>query len=285
MRPQQPPRNVRSIEDRLRNKAAADGVEQRRLRHRLAVIIVADALQAALTPDEKLVIKGGTAMMLRFGIPHSRLSKDLDAMLRGEISAFLERLREQGRTPRSGWTFTAGREGAIDVPGLPVKPRRAEIKLAFQGQPFATIKLELSPEEGDAASGHDEVTADDLQALGMDEDAVKAPVMTVPYQVAQKLHACTARDPSRRNDRAHDLVDLAILTPLALDQRHQVRAACVQIFQLRGAQPWPPTLAAEDHWPTLYSAAAEGMNGVAPPTVEEAVAAIQLLIDEVDKAV
>jgi predicted nucleotidyltransferase component of viral defense system len=282
---QPPPRNVRSIDDRLRNRAAADGVEQRRLRHRLAVIIVADALQAALNSDEKLVIKGGTAMMLRFGIPHSRMSKDLDAMLRGEISSFLDRLREQGRTARSGWTFTAGRESTIDVPGLLVKPWRAEIKLSYNGGSFSTVKLEISPEEGDALGGHDEVTADDLKELGIDETTIKAPLMTVPYQVAQKLHACTERVPGRRNDRARDLVDLAVLTPLALEQRQQVRAACLQIFDLRAAHTWPPTLAAEDHWSNLYSAAADGMNGVAPPTLEEALIEIRYLIDEVDKAV
>jgi len=249
------------------------------------VIIVADALQASLHAEEKLVIKGGTAMMLRFGIPNSRMSKDLDAMLRGEISSFLDRLREQGRTSRSGWTFTVGRETTIEVPGLPVKPRRAEIKLAYNGYSFSTVKLEISPEEGDALNDQDEVTSDDLQELGIEDAAVKAPLMTIPYQVGQKLHACTERGPGRRNDRARDLVDLAILAPLALEQRSQVRAACLQIFDLRGAQPWPPTLTPEDHWADLYAAAAEGMNGVAPSTLSEAVEAVQHLINEVDAAI
>lgn len=237
-----PPSNIRSIDDRLRNRAKVEGIEQRRLRHRLAVVILADAMQAALEADEKLVIQGGTAMMLRFGIPNSRSSKDLDAMLRGEIPSFLDRLRKQGRTARSGWTFTVSRESLIEVPGLPVKPRRAEIKLAYRGRPFATVKLELSAEEGEAADKHDEVTADDPVTLGIDNHLVEAPLMTVPYQVAQKLHACTTRDDDRPNDRAHDLVDLTALAPLAVEQRHQVRVACVEIFELRGAQKGPPVL-------------------------------------------
>ena len=39
--------------------------------------------------------------------------------------------------------------------------------------------------------------------------------MTLPWQIAQKLHAVTAElDGGRVNDRAHDLVDLQILEAL-----------------------------------------------------------------------
>ena len=85
MKRRQAPRNVRSIDDRLKNRAAADGVEPRRLRHRLAVIIVADALQASLHAEEKLVIKGGTAMMLRFSFGEHEAAAVIDSAVKAVI--------------------------------------------------------------------------------------------------------------------------------------------------------------------------------------------------------
>lgn len=74
--------------------------------------------------DDRVLIKGGTALMLRFGLAKSRFSKDLDAMLRGQIEPFVERLRERGRTPHLGWTIAVAKVETIEVPGVPAWPPR-----------------------------------------------------------------------------------------------------------------------------------------------------------------
>src|ERR1035437_10189395 len=86
--------------------------------------------------------------------------------------------------------------------------------------------------------------------------------MTVPWQIAQKLHACTAtRTPPKTNDRAHDLVDLQLLEMLVADaDLEQTRLACVAVFDVRAEQSWPPTIRALPHWPVIYDRAREGLD-------------------------
>ncbi len=38
-----------------------------------------------------------------------------------------------------------------------------------------------------------------------------------------------------------------------IEDYHPVKAACIEIFNLRTRQQWPPGLAAEPNWPDTYS--------------------------------
>jgi hypothetical protein len=82
------PSNVRSIEDRIRRIAAAQDLPANRVRHRLAVVVLSDLLSGLEIDGETptFLVKGGTVMMIRFGIRESRFSRDLDAMLSGAMS-------------------------------------------------------------------------------------------------------------------------------------------------------------------------------------------------------
>lgn len=42
-------------------------------------------------------------------------------------------------------------------------------------------------------------------------DGERVALIPLPYQVAQKLHACTEVRPGRDNDRFRDLIDLLLL--------------------------------------------------------------------------
>ena len=236
------PANVGAINQRLRQIAKDTGLPDNRMRHRLGVVVLAE-IMSGLTlsdDDERLLIKGGTAMMLRFGLRSSRFSKDLDAMLRGQMVPFIERLRERGRGAHHGWTFTVAKVELIEVPGMVAKPRRVTVKMAYRGKAFSTIQLEIAPEEGSAAAEFDLVTADDLPALGFETGTSLQQVMTVRYQVAQKLHACTSHSEERRNDRAHDLVDLALLKEIVLLSPARVREACGDLHAARRASMASP---------------------------------------------
>ena len=109
--------------------------------------------------------------------------------------------------------------------------------------------------------------------------------MTVPWQVAQKLHACTgARSPPKTNDRAHDLVDLQLLQMLLADMDlEQTHRACVAVFDAGAEQPWPPTIRVLRHWPTIYDLAREGLDhlGLAA-TAADAAQRVQQLVLRVD---
>lgn len=189
--------------------------------------------------------------MLRFGLAKSRFSKDLDAMLRGQMDPFLERLRERGRTPHHGWTLTITKVETIDVPGMKARPRRAAVKMTYKGRPYSTVQLEIAPEEGNSADEHDVVTASDLADLGFDSGVSTQQLMTVRYQVAQKLHACTTpRADGKPNSRAHDLVDIALLETAIRESLPDVQRSCVEVFAGRDTTPWPPTLTPEEGWET-----------------------------------
>ena len=149
----------------------------------------------------------------------------------------------------------------IEVPGLPVKPRRFVAKLSYHGQPFASVPVEVSMVEAGNAESFDAIATDALALVGVPVE-VTVPCMTVPWQIAQKLHACTAAmAPPRTNDRAHDLVDLQLLEALLADSDlADTRVACVAVFEARAEHPWPPRIRAQPHWTAIYDRAREGLD-------------------------
>lgn len=62
--------------------------------------------------------------------------------------------------------------------------------------------------------------------------------MTVPWQIAQKLHAVSAvLEEPKVNDRAHDLVDLQLLEGLLNDaDLMPTRSACLAVSEARAQQ-------------------------------------------------
>lgn len=104
------------------------------------------------------------------------------------------------------------------------------------------------------------------------------PAMRLEYQVAQKLHGASAPG----SKRAHDLIDLQLIVASADLELRRVRDVCVRLFKYRKRQAWPPTIAVNAGWSTTY----DGQKADLPvlPTVEEAVAWTQRLIDRIDAA-
>lgn len=263
-----PPTNLRSLRDRLTQVAERQGVVFGRLQRHVAMIVVAQ-FAATLTDDTGaplLLVKGGSSLELRRGIPDSRTSKDFDTVARRDIELIHEQLADAGETGWEGFTaiFTAPEE--IDVPGMPVKPRRFTAKLSYRGRAFATVPIEVSSVEAGNADQFDTLTSDALGLVGVPA-AVAVPCMTIPWQIAQKLHAVTAvLEEPKVNDRAHDLVDLQLLEGLLLDaDLMPTRSACIAIFEARAQHPWPPRVATLPHWPLIYAGALEGLTTLNSP--------------------
>ncbi|HOF63375.1 MAG TPA: nucleotidyl transferase AbiEii/AbiGii toxin family protein [Armatimonadota bacterium] len=282
------PANLRSLRDRLTQAAKREGILFGRLQQHVAVLVVAQFMSAASTSDGRplLLVKGGASLELRRGIPSSRTSKDLDAVTGADMQVVYEQLADAGAVGWEGFTAQFTPPAAFEVPGLSTPAQRFTAKLSYHGKPFASVPVEVSAVEAGNAERYDAVASDALALVGLPPaDAV--PCMTLPWQVAQKLHACT--DPveePRTNDRAHDLVDLLLIEALLVDEPlADTRAACLAVFRARRRQTWPPAIAPRRHWEPIYRRALEGLSALdLPPSAVEAAERVQAFVDRIDVA-
>lgn len=201
------PANLRALRDRLTQAAKREGVVFGRLQQHVAVLVAAQFM-AALKDDQDeplLLVKGGTSVELRRGIPDSRTSKDLDAVTRADIEAIHDRLVDAGAAGWEGFTAVFTPPAEFEVLGQQTNSHRFNAKLSYQGKPFSSVPIEMSPVEAGNADHYDSITSEALALVGLPPtDAV--PCMTLSWQIAQKLHAVTDwPDAPHTNDRAHDL--------------------------------------------------------------------------------
>ncbi len=198
--------------------------------------------------DPLFVLKGGAAMELRLGL-RARATKDFDATFRHAVLNMVDHLDVALRRGHGDFTATRTELAPIAETGA----QRVDIKLAYRGRSWATVQLEIAPAEGQAGLEIDRLPGKPLDALGLDTPT-EVPCVSVRYQIAQKLHACTESPaPGRTNDRFRDLVDLLLLEGLIEDGDWAgLRAACEEIFELRNMHPWPPVVTVFDGWSDGY---------------------------------
>ncbi|MDN5859457.1 MAG: nucleotidyl transferase AbiEii/AbiGii toxin family protein [Pseudonocardia sp.] len=213
-----------------------------------------------------------------------RTSKDLDAVRRAGIDFVHDRLVDAGERGWAGFTARFTSPSPFILPGEFDDPHRFVAKLSYQGKSFASVPVEISSIEAGNSKQHDLLSSEALALVGLPRtDAV--PCMTVPWQVAQKLHACTDQpEPPRRNDRAHDLVDLQLMeTLLPDDNLVDARAACSAVFEVRAKHAWPPIIVPQGHWEPIYRNAVDGLAhlGIAP-SVGAAAARVQAFVRRIE---
>lgn len=170
------------------------------------------------------------------------------------------------------------------MPGMTVRPRRFVVALQYLGKAFMTVPVEASPAEAGIADELDDLATAGLDALGsLGFTTTTVACVTIRWQVAQKLHACTdPGDADHVNERARDLVDLCLLDPLiAPEDLASQHAACIEVFEARARHRWPPTLSVPPPWPAIYAAASFGLGGV-PAHVDEAADLVRDLIARID---
>jgi hypothetical protein len=193
----------------------------------------------------RFLIKGGMACELRFN-DKARTTRDLDALFHGSLDELLADLDTAFATPYSGFSFNSAAPEPVGETGA----HRFDVKLTYNGRSWATLRVEIAPPEGQA---HE---PEMVPALSLSEFGLTGPseiaCLSLRFQIAQKIHACTERFTNRENERVHDLIDLQLMEEL-IEDYHPVKAACIEIFNLRKRQEWPPDLAAEPNWPDTYS--------------------------------
>lgn len=242
---------------------------------------MANAIVGQLLPEG--VVKGGSALKLRFGDAATRFTTDLDAARVHDIEAFVGKLEER---LGEGWCGFTGRV----VPRSPAHPEDVpeqyvmqplDVKLSYNGKSWLTVALEV---------GHDEIGDADEVEYGLAEDVAAlfeavglpapgpSPLMPLHYQIAQKLHAVSTPG----GDRAHDLVDLQVICSMGDIDLARTRETCVRLFAYRRQQAWPPVIVADGRWIGLYGTQAEGLGVLG--TVGEAVEWANEFVAAIDSA-
>lgn len=157
---------------------------------------------------------------------------------------------------------------------------RFDVKLAYESRSWATLRVEVSAPEGRAYE------PESVPALNVGEFGLIGPAevacLSLRFQVAQKIHACTERFPDRENERVHDLIDLQLMEEL-IEDYGRVNAACVEVFDLRAKHSWPPRLNIEPTWSDTYRQLAAELDF---PTndLADAIPRVQALIDAIHSA-
>ena len=243
---------------------------------------MAAAVVAQMIPDG--VIKGGSALKLRYGDAQTRFTRDLDAARSVRLDEFADDL---DRRLREGWEGFTGRL----VPRQPTHPAGIEpryvmqpfdAKLDYNGKPWVTVPVEVGHDEiGDADEFDGGISSDIVSMFEELSFPVPAPAHLMPlrHPIAQKLHAASAPG----SERAHDLIDLQLIvsnTP-NLDLA-EVRVTCVRLCAYRQEQTWPLTIAGGPNWEEAYRAQAAGLGVL--PTATEAIEWTNSLIARIDAA-
>jgi Nucleotidyl transferase AbiEii toxin, Type IV TA system len=173
-------------------------------------------------------------MQLRLGI-QARATTDLDVVFRGRLDDWLDRFDEAtAGVEWNGFTLTRKKPPqVIEVPGVGYQPWRVPLQLRYEGNEFGSVSLEVAIDEQTAA--HHELVTPTVIPLRDFEIEVpgQIPCLDIPYQIAQKLHACT--EPIEGgNPRVRDVIDIwlieRLLNPADIDQ---VRVAVTETFRRR----------------------------------------------------
>ena len=288
------PEPIRSLPSNLQHfnrllteySKAEGGMPVTRARHAIGVVVICSIVDRARTGDggHLFIAKGGSAMQMRLGLT-ARATTDLDFLFRGGATQWLDRLDEA--LLAGPWnSFDVHRKNQpteINVPGLRYKPWRMNLQLAYKGKAFSTVQVEIAMDPVSGVNRDDIVEGIDLGWFGI--DAPPIPCLSIAYQMAQKLHACT--DPydgegQQENDRVRDLVDLWLLESLPdTNGLVEVRAAAIDTFERRAKHVWPPTPVVNDTWRRDYPKVAQEVIG-SPETVEAAAEYVTGLITRVD---
>ncbi len=232
-----------------------------RLQRWLNAMIVTAVLDRVRDEDGEpiFLLKGGVSMELRLQL-RARATNDYDAAFRARAEEIMDRLDEALAQPWNNFKLTR------DVPEVITNTNavRVQLRLSYKGRSWGSVQLEMAPVEGEMGRELDRVKAASLHSLQVplpDE----ANCVSLRYQVAQKLHACTeVFEAGRENDRFRDLMDILLVEDLLHDiGLARVREACIDISNVRDKHTWPPTVTVYDSWraPFAELARENGGNG------------------------
>lgn len=240
--------------------------------------VLANSIVGHLLPEG--VIKGGSSLKIRYWCEPTRATTDFDVARFGDKDLFLHELRA---SLANGWEGFTGRLVERQPPtpeGVPVEYVMIpfDIKLNYLGAPWCTVRFEMGNDEIESAGAPDyfePIVANGLlEKLGFPKLNV-LPLLPLHFQIAQKLHALS----SPNSERAHDLIDLQIISLNSEIDLPLTLATCQRLFSYRKQQAWPPVVVASQAWEELYR------SQLLPPpvkqTLDEAIEWVNLFIAKI----
>lgn len=273
-----PPHNVHELMLAL-TRIAGNNIKAVEFRNLLAMTIVSQML------PKGSVVKGGSSLRVRLGPGNCRVTRDLDAARSMDEDSFLMTLKENlsvGWNDFTGFALKGEKRRVEDLDECYVM-QPVDIKLSYRGKPLCTVELEIS---------HNEIgDADTFEERGLPESVAKMftdlnlplpgpiPLMTIPYQIAQKLHGLTESN----SKRVRDLVDLQLIIKNCEISYPEVATICRRLFAYRQKQAWPPKVVANTKWSENYESARQELSDVLP-SVDEAIIWANELIAKIDAA-
>ena len=279
------PRGSKEFQRLLQRRAAEIGQLPQRVMHLVRVGVVCAMLDGVRHEDDGghlFIVKGGTAMQLRLGI-QARATTDLDVVFRGRVNEWLDRF-DSAWADNSWNGFTIARKAEpvqIDVAAVGYRPWRVPLQIRYEGRDFGSLAFEAAIDET-SAGHHELIKPKGIELSAFDcEPPRYVPCLDIPYQIAQKIHACTELIPEG-NDRVRDLVDIWLLEQrLDTNNLTEVRAATIETFRRRQQHEWPPQVVQSRSWARDYALLVAEYPD-APPTIDAAVDYLCGLIARID---
>ncbi len=278
-----PAGNVRGLQRWISEWAAATSETEARVQRRIALVAIAAVLGHRQDDQTEplFVIKGGSALELRYG-SKARASRDIDVEFRGLVDDIYRAVAE---LIDAGWSGFGGRvldPQPLNIPWAHVTGLRMDVRMTYLDRPFANVPLEIVTRPTPRVEYVPSLRLDPVGLRGPDQIAC----LSLPYQVAEKLHACTdPLDGLRTNDRVSDLMDLILIEDLSPDLGlSRTRRASVEVFIERATHPWPPVASSTPETEQLWNRLVDD-TGFHVKTLSDAVRRVNDLISAIDGAV
>jgi Nucleotidyl transferase AbiEii toxin, Type IV TA system len=229
------PNSKRNLDMTLRRMGESDE-DFIRTRTLLANVIVAQMLPNG-------AVKGGSSLKIRFGDRRTRATIDLDAARANDLDTFIAEFEERLTEGREDFTARLVLRDPASPENVPTSyvMQPFDVKLSYLGGAWCTVPFELGHDEIGDTEEPDMVFPTEaaviLLALGFSEPK-PVPLMRLPHQIAQKLHAASAPG----SIRAHDLIDLQVMLANGHIDYLATKQTCKRLFTCRKMQSWPPAI-------------------------------------------
>lgn len=280
-RPVRLPGNVAHLQKLISDYAQKQQIPPARLQRWLNAMVITAVLDRVRDENDEPVflLKGGLAMELRLRL-RARVTTDYDTAFRARTEEVIDLLDEALTLPWNDFEIT--RDAPEQVPNT--EATKVRLRLSYKRRAWGSVQLELAAVEGSMGVELDRVPTVPLDPLQIPVPEI-ANCVSLRYQVAQKLHACTeVFEAGRDNDRFRDVMDVLLVEALLHEVGLvRVRAACVDIFNVRDKHAWPPQVTVYESWRAPFAAMARE-NGFTPDDIDGAAAALTDLIAAINSS-
>lgn len=254
-----------ALEERIRQRSAADGVAIQRLRKRVTFERFLARLQAP--PDSPWFLKGAFALDLRFG-DRSRTTKDLDLAVDLAIApnvpttpaAVAERLHAAAAYELDDFIgFSVSAEGEQIQQEPSARTYRFHVRALLDSRPFEDFKVDVGTVTPLVAPTEEIPESDTLLFAGIVPRRFRA--ISLAQHFAEKIHALTFPREDWEKTRVKDFVDIVLILEVNAPDPGTARNAIQAVFDGRGTHSLPSQIPdPPPSWTGSYTATARELT-------------------------